>query len=391
MAQLLIDLSTLVHQDDQSGIQRAVRNLLRALLDAPPPGLHVTPVYDAGGYYAHARLDGAQPAPAATPQAIQVRAGDIFLGLDLCPDLVPGNRALFEDLRRHGVRICFVVYDLLPVRMPSMFADGAAPWFTRWLTTITAVADDLLCISRAVADELLAWVEQAGVANPRAPRVSHFHLGADLQADPAATLPANAAVSATEARLLERLTERPSFLMVGTLEPRKLHAQALAAFEQLWLGGGDANLVIVGKPGWMTERLAARLDRHSEQGRRLFWLRRVGDAALHRLYGQCVALLAASAGEGFGLPLIEAAQHGLPIIARDLPVFREVCGQHAYYFSGGATELAAALGHWLTLHAAGDAPSSAGLPYLDWAGSARALLAQLGPAQHYRLAPALLI
>ena len=59
---------------------------------------------------------------------IAVAPGDLFLGLDLCPDQVPAHAAVLADLRRHGVRICFVVYDLLPLTLPSMFAAGAAPW-----------------------------------------------------------------------------------------------------------------------------------------------------------------------------------------------------------------------------------------------------------------------
>ncbi len=52
------------------------------------------------------------------------------------------------------------------------------------------------------------------------------------------------------------------------------------------------------------------------------------------MYDAAQCLLAASEAEGFGLPLIEAAQHGLPVMARDIPVFREVAGDHAFYFDG---------------------------------------------------------
>ena len=50
------------------------------------------------------------------------------------------------------------------------------------------------------------------------------------------------------------------------------------------------------------------------------------------------SLIAASECEGFGLPLIEAARQGLPVIARDIPVFREVAGDHAFYYSAGRPE-----------------------------------------------------
>lgn len=384
--QLLVDLSVLVHKDDQSGIQRVVRNLLQALQAAPPEGYRICPVYDAGGYYAYVTQDHFPLASEHPVQPLQVVAGDRFLGLDLCPDLVPGNRALYQDLRRHGVEIYFVVYDLLPVTLPAMFSAGASPWFSRWLETVASVADGLLCISRAVADELLEWIEAAAIVRPDAPRVSYFHLGADLQVDPAMQSAANSQLSASESALLEQLGSMPAFLMVGTLEPRKMHAQALQAFEILWQQEIPAQLVIVGKPGWMTQALVARLERHSELGQRLFWLRHASDAVLLQLYQRCTALLAASAGEGFGLPLIEAAHHGLPILARDLAVFREVCGAHADYFSGDSVALAQALQRWCAPGASAHLPASRQLPHLDWAASAQQLLAALDHQRPYRRA-----
>ena len=124
------------------------------------------------------------------------------------------------------------------------------------------------------------------------------------------------------------MKSRPSLLMVGTLEPRKGHTQALDAFELLWADGVEANLVIIGHEGWHVEDLVSRLTRHRFAGKYLFWLSQADDHVLSLAYKDR-RLLAASEGEGFGLPLIEAARYGLPILARDLPVFREVAGKHA--------------------------------------------------------------
>jgi glycosyltransferase involved in cell wall biosynthesis len=78
--------------------------------------------------------------------------------------------------------------------------------------------------------------------------------------------------------------------------------------------------------------------------------------------------------------LIEAAQHKLPIIARDIPVFREVAGEHAFYFEDNrdSAVIAEAVRDWLALHRAGTAPSSQGLPWLNWKQSAEHLLEALG-------------
>jgi glycosyltransferase involved in cell wall biosynthesis len=93
------------------------------------------------------------------------------------------------------------------------------------------------------------------------------------------------------------------------------------------------------------------------------------------LYRAATAALLCSEGEGFGLPLIEAARQSVPIIARELPVFREIAGEHAYYFSGeSASGLADALVRWLELYKANKVPSSKGIEVPTWRDSAKRLL-----------------
>ncbi|KQW96537.1 hypothetical protein ASC94_06735 [Massilia sp. Root418] len=385
-AQLLIDLSQLVRHDARSGIQRVVRSMHQALAAAPPAGYDVAAVYDAGGYYAYAPAPGAMDGGAG-PDPIRVRAGDLFLGLDLCPDQLPRNEALLASLRRHGVRLYFMVYDLVPLSHPSMFHPSMAPWFQRWLDTVCRQADGLVCISRAVADELAERLERQPPRRAAPLPIGYCHLGADLEA----SLPSTGSGAADQA-VLEAIAGRRALLMVGTLEPRKMHAQVLDAMELLWRAGSDGGkgkdscLVIVGQPGWEVAQLQARLRGHPELGRRLFWLERASDDTLQQLYRRSAALVAASAAEGFGLPLIEAAQHGLPVIARDLPVFREVAGAHAWYFTAAnGAALAKALQQWLALHADGKAPPSSGMPCLSWQQSTQQMLdVVLGQRWHRR-------
>lgn len=375
--QLLVDVSNLASHDARTGIQRVVRNILREWLATPPPGFEVTPLYcDQAGTWRQARgfvhrfLGRAGEAP-ADPVA-DPRAGDIFVGLDLSAHIVPGQQAQFERWRQQGVALYFVVYDLIPLLRPDVVNPGALPHFERWYPAIGRLADGLCCISRAVADQLLAWCDQARPPRLRPLRIGHFHLGADLDARHDTAAPALTVAAQAPAWL----SAAPSVLMVGTLEPRKGYAQALDAFELLWARGAAVNLVVVGKPGWLMEAFAARLRAHPEQGRRLHWFDDASDQQLRGLYAGSAALLTASEGEGFGLPIIEAARHGLPVIARDLPVFREVAGVHAHWFSGhSADELAASLHAWLDLHRRGAAPPSTGVRLLDWAGSAAELLA----------------
>ncbi|CAM5235554.1 hypothetical protein RLIN73S_02549 [Rhodanobacter lindaniclasticus] len=166
--------------------------------------------------------------------------------------------------------------------------------------------------------------------------------------------------------------------MVGTVEPRKGHDQALAAFERLWEEGSDAALIIVGKRGWRIEELAARLASHPEAARRLFWFEGVSDEALEAVYQRASMLLAASWGEGFGLPLVEAAQRRLPILARDLAVFREVAGEGALYFrADSAGELVDALRDAVERWRNGSLPDPQAVAAISWAESTNQLLSAM--------------
>jgi len=188
---------------------------------------------------------------------------------------------------------------------------------------------------------------------------------------------------------MAEIAARPSFLSVSTIEPRKGYAQLLTAFEQLWRGGADANLVIVGKQGWNVEELVQTLRDHPEGGRRLFWLKGISDEDLERVYKSSACLIFASEAEGFGLPIVEAARHGLPLLLRDIPVFREIAGPYATYFKGtAAADLASAVADWLDLRAKGEAPQSSGIRIQTWAESAGQLKGVLTGERTYRIWPA---
>lgn len=375
--QLLVDVSELVQRDGGSGIQRVVRSILKEWLNNPPKGYRVEPVYatvDRGYRYARRFTQGFLGCPdeALQDETMEYAPGDVFFGLDLQPQVVSAQRAFYQALRRQGVQVQFLVHDLLCIQMPQYFLPGSAEGFTRWLEVV-AESDGAVCVSKTVADELADWIKENGPARQRPFRINWSHNGADINnSKPTMGLPVNADA------ILDHLRCRNSFLMVGTLEPRKDHAQVLDAFEQLWQTGVNVNLVIVGKQGWKVESLVDRLRAHPERNKRLFWLDGISDEYLEKVYTCSTCLIAASEGEGFGLPLIEAAQHKLPIIARDILVFREVAGEHAHYFSGRAPkDLADAIAAWLALNQRNMHPKSEGLQYLTWRESAMQLKKQL--------------
>lgn len=376
--QLLLDVSELAKGDARSGIQRVVRSILWECLNSPPAGFDIRPIRFDGTRYWYANQLATALHEGYTPKEDTLAdffQDDVYLCLDLLMHMDPSFHDVHRNLSVRGVSMNYIVYDLLPLQSPQWWPPEVQPQFHRWITGLGRNADRMVCISRAVADELSTWLAQ----NPpervlRGPRVANFHLGADvLNSLPSKGMPDNAQ------NLLNQLRHTVNFLMVSTIEPRKGHAQALSAFEQLWAQGHEINLLIVGKRGWKVDELVQRLSNHAENGRRLHWLEGVSDEFLEQIYAASDCLVSASLGEGFGLPLIEAAQHGLPILARDLPVLREVAGEHAFYFSGQQPEdLAQAVQIWLHLKERGQQPGSDSLPWLTWKQSTQQLLDTLG-------------
>lgn len=350
--QLLVDVSVIHQSDAHTGIQRVVRALLLQLLMAPPAGYRVCPIFATrqhGYRYACPHFLGSAP-PAAGAAVlpvdadVQVQCGDLFLGLDLAAHLLPRHQAQVLRWKRRGVKVHVVVYDLLPLLRPEWFKPKTVRNFKRWIKWLAVYADSAICISETVKLELYGWLNTHFGMLPTTLPASTIVLGADIEASaPSGGLPAQAS------SMLAQLRSTTAILMVGTLEPRKGYDQALAAFELLWQQGEDAPLlVIVGRPGWKTQALQAQLRRHPQAGQRLFWLEDVSDEYLAKLYVACSGVLVASKGEGFCLPLLEAVQHGKPVLARKIAVFQELKLAGITYFHGeSANDLATALANWV--------------------------------------------
>ena len=343
---LLIDVTDTSQSDAWTGIQRGVRQLTaafygRGVADAVVP---VAVRLNAAGPisvpdFVAATLGHAQD---AAPYPLQVRTGDDLFMLDSNWIRYPDYAPLFAEIGRRGGRVVTCVYDLIPELHPEVCHAGVPAAHERWLRAAIAASDALLCISRAVADELIAYVRRNGLPHRRGLKIGWFHCGSDILHADRGRVP--------QAATLRSFGDgRPTFLMVGTLEPRKNHALALNAFDRLWARDVDASLCIVGRRGWNVEFLQERILAHPELGRRLHWLSDASDADLIHAYDHAEAVLCPSIAEGFGLPVVEAARMGRPVLCSDIPVFREIGGEGAAYFPPDDPKaLATILEAWLS-------------------------------------------
>jgi glycosyltransferase involved in cell wall biosynthesis len=126
--------------------------------------------------------------------------------------------------------------------------------------------------------------------------------------------------------------EMPFFLFVGSLLPRRQVDLVIRALAQL---PSDYRLVLVGESNPAKQAPLRRIAQQCGVADRVQCLGHVSDSALDDLYRRAVALVLPSTYEGFGLPVLEAMTRGLPVVAWDIPVMREVAGDAAVLVQSG--------------------------------------------------------
>lgn len=272
-----------------------------------------------------------------------------------------------QRLKAHGVRVVSVVYDLIPITHPYTCVAPLVGRFRDWMQGQGRNADAVVCISNYVAQTVRDYFAKSGVH--RDIPVTWFHLGAELDFAGARRSPSERARRLVDAR-------EPVFLMVGSIEPRKNHRQVLSAFDAAWRRGVGSQLVVVGAYAWKTEQLLADMQAHPEHGLRLHLVRDASDADLDLLYRHARALIIASEVEGFGLPIIEARRRGLPVIASDIPVFRELEDPGTTFFKLGDVE--SLVGRLIeTAATPKPAASAEGVRWMTWRESTEQLLSRV--------------
>ena len=212
-----------------------------------------------------------------------------------------------------------MLHDTIPLDHPDFSRAGEPARFRARLAMVAAFADRVICPSQAVMADVARWCGTMG----RVPKVSAAPLGVTLCEPDKGEIPADIDLS------------RPWFVILGTIEPRKNHALLLDAWEimaRVDPGREPPQLLVLGSRGWADPDLFARLDRAGPAVREVSGL---SDGAVAALIAGARGLLMPSLAEGFGLPVAEAMGRGVPVLAADLPVYREFAGEYPVYLNPG--------------------------------------------------------
>lgn len=217
---------------------------------------------------------------------------------------------VLQQVRAAAIKTVVMIHDVIALDHPEWSGPGASARFAAGLVAAGRNADLILCPSeftrRRVAQHLA-----------KGPEMLVAPLGVELSQvavpfrDPA-----------------------PYFVAIGTIEPRKNYALLLGVWEELARAlpqGTVPKLHLVGKRGWESRLFFDRLDRSKGVGGAIVEHNALPDGEVVGMLAGAKALLAPSRAEGFGLPVAEAALLGVPVIASDLAVTREILGGYPTY------------------------------------------------------------
>ena len=368
---LFMDLSKLSITDAGTGIQRVTKNILKYL-----PNLSkykVIPVYspqnefEKYGFRYCSKL--AEDKERENEEVIEFIDGDILFFPELSIEQNMGKKEYLEFLKTKGVKIIFFIHDLIPIEYPETCTQTIKELFPKYINSALDYGNGAICNSQSTANDLKKFIKENRTNKIENFKIEWIHLGSDFEKNISSTeIPEDSNI------VFNEMEKRTTFLTVSTIEPRKMYNQIFEAFEILWDKNQDVNLVIVGKNGWNTEKLVEKIENHKELNKRLFKLSGINDEYLNKIYKKSSALIMASKAEGFGLGIIEATYHKKPLIIRDIPVFREIAGENAFYFTGfEGKDLANAIEKWIPLYKENKHPKSDDIKYLTWKESVQML------------------
>ena len=227
-------------------------------------------------------------------------------------------QVVFDAVRRlPGARITVMIHDTIPLDHPEFAAPGMPAAFAARLQRVGAAADLVLYNSA------------------RSRRTAEAAFGRWGRVPPGLVAPLGVVPVPPDPALLPPGLDlaRPYFLALGTIEPRKNLGLLLDLWDDLGRDpppGGVPGLWIVGQRGWAGSGLLARLDALPPEGA----VRELGglpDGAVAALMAGAAGLLFPSLAEGYGLPPIEAAALGLPVVCNTLDIYHETLGNYPVY------------------------------------------------------------
>jgi glycosyltransferase involved in cell wall biosynthesis len=242
-----------------------------------------------------------------------------------------------NKLKDFGIRVITLVYDLIPIVTRSI-PQASKLEFTRYLFQLMQVSDRVATISQHTRIDLDDFAREQRLDSPPGPVTK---------------LPGGFSGKNLNVSELKSFQNEPYILMVGTIEERKNHLNVLRAFEKtMKIVGAEKmpQLICVGRLGWNVDNFIDELSLNLELKKKVTLLTHsLDDLSLASLYKGALFTIYPSKYEGWGLPVSEALDFGVPVITSTSSSLPEAGENYAVYVPHDDTDLmSAAITKWVT-------------------------------------------
>jgi glycosyltransferase involved in cell wall biosynthesis len=336
-----IDISTVLNHGKDIGAGRYITNLIRSLFEIDGKNTYVL----TGRYITDDNLHIAEDLKSIYENTRSIKpAAEKKIELKLFKTtqkkLDYWNRAGFPPIEMKGFhadilhcpdyiipptfnkKIILTIHDLAFMRFPHFNFDWFIKKYQKLVLKNSRIAANILASSESTRNDIIRFF------NTDAGKVHTVHLAAEKSFK-------KLAPDEIDRSLLKRFGINKRFILsVGTIEPRKNYVTLIKAFNQIKETRKDFGhqLVIVGKTGWLSEAAYAEFEQ-SPYRRHIIFPGRLPDAELVQLYNMAELFIYPSIFEGFGLPVIEAMQCGLAVLASNTSSIPELIHERHLLFN----------------------------------------------------------
>ena len=239
--------------------------------------------------------------------------GSVFFDIDVSWTATLKRSYLLPRLKEQGVYIVAQIYDIMAITHYQYFTEHFTYTFMEYIGAHLLYANIIIVSTKASLKILKEFARKIGVGEINGVVAN---LGADFQKGDMAS-------QQVRDKIKQIASYGKNILLVGTIEPRKNHKLVLNAFNK-GLDKLGYNIIFAGRIGWKNELFLDELHKHPCYQKRIFHIADAENLEIDYLYKHSKVVAFPTHMEGFGLPLVEALEHGVPVIATDIDVLKEI-------------------------------------------------------------------
>lgn len=221
-----------------------------------------------------------------------------------------------ESAKVHGCKIVLFVHDLIPISNPEFFETNSVDTFKKHFLPVIMKADLVLTASLFVERQVRHLTGYRGPIRK-----------VDLGSSPI--------LESTKKETSHSEGTEITAIMIGTLEPRKNYGEILDWYEKSNLLD---KILIVGREGWKNSEIIKKIRNLEKSNKEIKWYKTASDVEVAKLVSEARVAICASFVEGYGLPLREFLNSGMPVVASNIESFQELTQEQkrlVFYFSPG--------------------------------------------------------